>query len=61
MLASIIGALAIGASAIGIDQAMKKLKSGKAGKIGEKIADHLESSGKAASKAAKSGASKGKY
>ncbi len=57
----ILGPILVTASAVAIDQAMKKLKSGKAGKVGKKLAKHLEDAGKAAGDSRKSGSSKGKY
>lgn len=61
MLASIIGALALGAGSYGVAKAMDALKSGKAGELGKKIADKLEQAGGAAGDAVRSGESKGKW
>jgi hypothetical protein len=61
MIASIIGALAVGGASYGVEKVMQKLKSGKAGKLGEKIAAKLEEAGKAAGSEVKKAQSKGKY
>lgn len=60
ILAVTLGPLVVGGSAVAIEKVMNALKAGKAGKIGKKIADHLEEAGKAAGDSRRSYQSKGK-
>lgn len=57
MIATALGPLVIGGSALAIDKAMKALKGGKAGKAGQALANHLEKAGSAAGSAVKTGVS----
>jgi flagellar biosynthesis/type III secretory pathway chaperone len=61
MIAAALGPLVVGAGAVAINKAMAALKGGKAGEAGKKLASHLESAGKAASGAVKTGVSEEIY